>query len=109
MANITKVELQNSILSLFEKGWSERRIARELGVHRSTVKRYCSASKCTNLQTGKQGPVSSCEDHRDRIQTAYESGLSIERIHRDLQREHGFEGSYHSVYRFVKTLDIERF
>ena len=108
MANITKVELQTSILSLYEKGWSERRIARELGVHRSTVKRYCSASKCTNPQTEKQGPVSSCEDHRERIQTAYESGLSIERIHHDLQREHGFKGSYHSVYRFVKTLDIDQ-
>jgi len=33
--------------------------------------------------------------------------LSIERIYRDLQLECGFEGSYHSVYRLVKALNID--
>jgi len=107
MANITKVELQKSIISLFEQGWSERRIARELGVHRATVKRYVGASKCTNPQTGKQGPVSICEPYRERVLEWFESGLSIERIHHDLTLGHGFDGSYHSVYRFVKTLEVD--
>jgi transposase len=97
MANITKVELQKSIISLFEQGWSERRIARELDVHRATVKRYVGASKCTNAQTGKQGPVSICEPYRERVLEWFESGLSIERIHHDLALGHGFDGSYHSV------------
>ena len=108
MSNITKMEVQQSIKTLKRQGWSDHRIARELGVNRRTVKRYSSDSKCTNPQTGKKGPESSCKDHKDRIKQAYESGLSIERIHHDLQREHGFEGSYHSVYRFVKTLDIDQ-
>lgn len=84
MSNITKVEIQQSISALKTKGWSERRIARELGLHRGTVKRYCAASKCTNPQTGKQGPPSLCEAHRERIGKWYEEGLSVERIHRDL-------------------------
>lgn len=107
MSNITKVELQKSITSLGSKGWSERRIARELGVHRATVKRYLCDSKCTNPQTGKQGPVSACEPHRERIKEWFDSGLSMERIHHDLSLSHGFEGSYHSVYRFVQTLDTD--
>lgn len=107
MSNITKVEIQQSILTLNSKGWSDRRIARELGVHRGTVKRYVLASKCTNPQTGKTGPQSSCEGHRERISEWYESGLSIERIHHDLERFHGFGGSYHSVYRFVKNLAVD--
>lgn len=118
MSNISKVEVQKSIQSLHEKGWSERRIARELGVHRATVKRYCcdskctnpqtgsSDSKCTNPQTGKKGPSSACEPHRERILEWYESGLSVERIHADLLSL-GFESSYYSVYRFVKTLEID--
>jgi transposase len=105
MSNITKVELQKSIISLHKQGWPERKIARELGVHRATVKRYVCDSKCTNPQTGKHGPVSSCEPHRVQIEEWFESGLSIERIHHDLSLGHGFDGSYHSVYRFVQGLD----
>lgn len=108
MANITKVDLQQSIISLYDKSWSERRISRELGVHRATVKRYCAASKCTNPQTGRSGPTSSCEPYRDRIKKWYENGLSLERIHHDLKLEHGYEGSYHSVRRFVQTLDVDQ-
>lgn len=107
MSNITKVELQTSIITLRNQGWSERRIARELGVHHQIVKHYVSDSKCTNPHTGKQGPVSQCEPHRSRIKEWYESGLSIERIHQDLTVSHGFTGSYHSVRRFVKSLKVD--
>jgi transposase len=107
MANIIKMELQQSIRSLKGKGWSDRRISRELGVNRRTVKSYGGDSKCTNPQTGNKGPQSSCEPHRERVKKWYEDGLSIERIHRDLTLEHSFEGSYHSVYRLVKTLEVD--
>ncbi len=107
MSNITKMEIQLSITTLRNQGWSERRIARELGIHRQTVRRYVSDSKCTKAHTGKTGPSSQCELHRDRIQEAYQSGLSIERIHQDLTIHHGFTGSYYSVRRFVKTLKID--
>ena len=40
MANILKVDMQSTIKSLHERGWSQRRISRELGIHRRTVKRY---------------------------------------------------------------------
>jgi len=107
MANIIKMELQQSIRTLASKGWSRRRISRELGVDRRTVGSYAEDSKCTNPQTGKKGPASGCEPHRARIEQWYKDGLSIERIHRDLRLDYGFSGSYHSVYRFVKTLEID--
>ncbi len=106
MSNIIKMEVQQSIKVLKSKGWSDHRIARELGINRRTVKRYASDSKCTNVHTGKKGPVSQCEPHRDRIKEAYQSGLSIERIHQDLKTDYAFTGSYHSIRRFVKTLEI---
>jgi transposase len=40
MANQLKMALQQSIITLAGRGWSFRRIARELGVHRETVARY---------------------------------------------------------------------
>ena len=38
--NQLNVSLQHSITTLAAKGWSARKIARELGVHRETVGRY---------------------------------------------------------------------
>jgi len=40
MANRLKMAKVNAILQLRERGWSFRRIARELGVHRDTVSRH---------------------------------------------------------------------
>ena len=51
--------------------------------------------------------MSQCEPHRDRIKEAYQSGLSIERIHQDLKTDYGFCGSYHSIRRFVKSLEVD--
>ena len=50
MSNVLKVSHQETIRSLHEKGWSDRRIARELGINRRTVTRY--GAKCTILHTG---------------------------------------------------------
>jgi transposase len=40
MANNLKMAIIHAIIGLLERGWSYRRIARELGVHRETVSRY---------------------------------------------------------------------
>jgi len=40
MANQLKVAMVHSIQTLRERGWSQRRIARTLGIHRETVARY---------------------------------------------------------------------
>ena len=40
MSNVLKVSLQTTIYSLADRGWSQRRIARELGINRGTVGRY---------------------------------------------------------------------
>jgi transposase len=40
MANLLKMALIEAIQSLHQRGWSQRRIARELGIDRQTVARY---------------------------------------------------------------------
>lgn len=56
MANVLKMALIESILSLHAQRWSQRRIARELGIDRGTVQKYLrarlSGSKPANLPTG---------------------------------------------------------
>ncbi|NLX14039.1 MAG: helix-turn-helix domain-containing protein, partial [Phycisphaerales bacterium] len=41
MANHLKMAEIQAIQVLRKQGWSYRRIGRELGIHRDTVKRYC--------------------------------------------------------------------
>ena len=45
MSNSLKVSLQTTIYSLSDRGWSRRRIARELGIDRETVGRYLRLAK----------------------------------------------------------------
>jgi len=45
MSNVLKVSLQETICTLDARGWSRRRIARELGINRETVSRYLLLAK----------------------------------------------------------------
>jgi transposase len=104
--NRLEVHLQQTIITLAGRGWSQRRIARELRIDRETVKRYAPAAKpATNPTAGiSPGPDSLCEPHRAFIEPALERGLSVQRIHQDLCSDYGFKGSYESVKRFVRRV-----
>lgn len=58
MANLLKMAIIQSIFSLRAQGWSQRRIARELGVDRETVGRYLRQRLCgakpANAPTGSE-------------------------------------------------------
>jgi len=130
MANELKVAKVLSIQALHAQGWSQRRIARELGVNRSTVARHLEDdSKRAKAPTGSADPKqakappgsqpcdddskpakaptgsrSLCDPFRAVILGKIEQGLSAQRIYQDLAIEHGFDGKYHSVRRFVAKL-----
>jgi hypothetical protein len=62
MSNVLKVSdstelvevLQTTIYSLADRGWSERRIASELGINRETVRRYLRLAKPANSIAGSE-------------------------------------------------------
>ena len=65
MANRIKMEQEQAIYALLRQGWSQRKTARELGIHRYTVARYAQLaagqSKCTTLTAGSEsGTQSKC-------------------------------------------------
>lgn len=122
MANQKCVAVINSILTLYERGWPQRRIARELGINRETVSRYLrrrpdavskpaiptpgvsppSEPKPANLTPGNSGRQSQCRAYAAQIEPRLERGLSARRIYQDLVSEHSFTGSYEAVKRFVR-------
>jgi transposase len=123
MANLLKVGQREAITALLRNGWSQRRIARELGINRETVAKYvCLAGAGPNpaiptpgsagsdppkpaISTpGSAGRRSLCGPLREAIAGKVETGLSAQRIWQDLCSEQGFTGGYQSVKRFVRTL-----
>jgi len=114
--NRLAVSLQQSIHTLHARGWSARRIARELGLHRETVGRELRISKPAKVATGSAaeeeakpakvatGSRSLCEPHREIVTAALVQGLSAKRIHQDLVTDHAFTGRYNTVKRFVHAL-----
>jgi len=123
----------HAIQVLRSRGWSQRRIAQELGVHRDTVARYIreepeaagpgppkqaisitgsnaailGISIAGSAEPGGAAPAgrrSRCEPYRSVIIEMLERGLSAQRIWQDLTSEHGFSDSYQSVQRFVRKL-----
>jgi transposase len=133
MANTLKMAEIHAIEQLWKQGWSCRRIARELGIHRGTVGKYVQElrPKPANVTPGKSANLSPsralsaisdpskpatqvtpgflrsksrCEGHRETILAKLELGLSARRIFQDLRGEHGFQDSYQSVKRYVRKL-----
>src|SRR6266481_5689973 len=105
MSNVLKVSLQTTIYSLHDRGWSQRRIAKELRINRETVSRYLRLAKPANSTTGKSGGrKSQCEPFFGTIAAKVEVGLSAQRIYQDLVEQNGFIDSYESVKRFVRKL-----
>jgi len=78
MANYLRVSMQETIRTLHEKGWSNRRIARELQINRRTVTRYVSkrGSKCTISTAGLRVDSEGFAESKCTISTAGSIGDS---------------------------------
>jgi transposase len=149
MANLLKMAISETIRTLHRRGWSQRRIADQLGVNRETVARHLRlpepGPKPANAPTGSDGVddaskpaiaplgsgevdgtpdpagapagpgastgprgsgrLSGCEPWRELITGKAGQGLSAQRIYQDLVADHGFDGSYYAVRRFVRRLE----
>lgn len=106
MANKLKMAAIKAIQCLLGRGWSQRRIARELGVDRETVARYArpGSEEPSKPAISTAGRPSCCRPYQTVIESKLEAGLTAQRIWQDLAAEHGFKGSYESVKRFVSRL-----
>jgi transposase len=105
MSNVLEVSLQTTIYSLAQRGWSQRRIAKESGINRETVGRYLRLPKPAISIAGiGAGRRSRCEALAEVISAKVEVGLSAQRIYQDLVEQNGFSDSYQSVQRFVRKL-----
>lgn len=129
MANHIPMGAREAIVRLYEQGWKLRRITRELGIDRKTVRRHIrlwrtskgtitlpgvESAKGTILHPGTEPPKgtisppgnigrpSQCEPYHVIITAGMDQDLSIQRIFQDLRTDHGFGGAYDAVKRYVR-------
>src|SRR5512147_2666546 len=136
MSNLLKMAVSETIRALHRRGWSQRRIADELGINRETVARHLRRAdpppKPANAPLGSEedegtpqltlatpgstpepqphgsGRASGCEPWRELIRAKCDLGLTAQRIYQDLVADHGFVGTYYCVRRFVRRLEGAR-
>lgn len=131
--NRLSMDERQSIIGLLRLKWTERRIARETGFHRATIRRIAlelaaETSKCTTpgevatdpkpakvatepkcttpaeVPTDSARSRSACEPHRAFIEAEAAKGRNAVAIYQDLVEHHGYPGAYNAVKRFVGKL-----
>jgi transposase len=99
-----------TIKTLFEKGHSQRKISRELGIHRRTVIRIIAQIQAGTLNPQPVGRTKILEPYDELIKNKVELGLSARLIYEWLVNDLHCEVSYPSVARYVRKFDgVESF
>lgn len=113
------------ILRHLKLGRKIREIARELGVHRQTIREYRQVALEKGWLTAPElpslseidavwaartpappaGPASCVEPHRDKVLRLRTQGVEVTALWQILRDEDQFTGSYASVLRFVRRLE----
>ena len=107
--NRLSMDERQSIIGLLRLRWPERRIARETGFHRATIRRIARelAAEPQSVPEVAADPWrsrSSCEPHRRFIEAEAAKGRNAVAIYQDLVEHHGYDGAYNAVKRFVGKL-----
>ena len=76
------------------------------GGHR--LRRANCSTPATGSGAGRAGRHSACEPHRAFIEAQLRLGRNATAIYQDLVDQHGFDGAYNSVKRFVRQAAHER-
>jgi len=94
------------IWSLARQGFSERQIAKKVGLHRLTVKRYLESGEMPNYR--KVVRKSQMEPYQQLIKDwLVQNDYLATKIH-ELLIAQGYTGAYDAVQRYVKTVKEER-
>jgi len=94
-------ELPQEVSSLFQRGFSKKGISRKLGINVKRVRRLLKKAGLSSPAGMKQ--PSKLEPFRETIQHKVQTGLSTERILREI-REQGYEGGKTILGDYVRSI-----
>ena len=96
--------MQTTIITLFKQGYSKTDIARMLSIDRKTVRKYIEANEKGKELVEKKPHPSMWDAHREYIGIQIERGLSLVRIHQDLEAKFEIGGSYRGFGDYVRKV-----
>jgi transposase len=100
-AEVGRREIYEKTKKLFSQGCGIRKIGRELGLNRNTVRTYLRAKEFPRRQTG-QGSKTKLRKYAEYLQKRWLDGEeNAERLFEEIQQQ-GFAGSVSAVRRFVQ-------
>src|SRR5919106_508449 len=121
MARCLDMVTQERVKALLALGWPERRVAREAGVHRNTVRRCAQQAQpnCTKTPTDSAAASGTADPtirprrrpfvaaaFKKEVADAIAAGDSAQVIYQHLVERYGYVGSYDSVKRYVRHLKV---
>jgi transposase len=93
-----------TVKTLWAKGYSKRKISRELNIHRDTVTHILSQVEEGNLEPTPIVKPSRLDPFKETIEAWIEQGKSSVLIHEKLRDEHELEIAYPTVVKYVRKL-----
>lgn len=100
-----EVAMKTTIRTLFSKGYSKTKIGEILGIDRKTVRKILKEPE--DKDKNKGGPWPSILDpYREFIEIQSNKGISIVRIHEDLNELYGVKCGYTTVRDYVAKLHL---
>ena len=94
--------MQTTIITLYKQGHSKTDIARMLSMDRKTVRKYIEANEQGKEFIEKKPHPSMWDAHQEYIGAQISKGLSLVRIHQDLEAEFQIGGSYRSLSDYAR-------
>jgi transposase len=92
------------VKALQQQGWSQRRIARHLGISRPTVRRYWDYQAYPQPVQGQQS-TSTVLPYFDYLIERWQAGChNRQQLYQELQQKYQYSGSYSSIRRAVRHI-----
>lgn len=99
-----RVDMYYTIKTLYERGYSKRKIAKDLGIHRNTVSRILEQSSSGSLEPQPIARNKLLDPYKEHIEGLIERGKTAVLIHEDLTRRFTIQVAYPTVVKYVRDL-----
>ena len=99
-----RVDMYYTIKTLSERGYSKRKISKDLGIHRDTVSRILEQISEGKTEPEPMARSKLLDQYKEHIEELIDRGKTAVLIHEDLTQKHEVRVAYPTVVKYVRDL-----
>ena len=99
-----RVDMYYTIKTLSERGYSKRKISKELGIHRNTVNRILEQASVGKMEPEPIARSKLLDQYKEHIEELIERRKTAVLIHEDLTNKKSVKVAYPTVVKYVREL-----